>query len=335
MKFYNNFSLKNYNTFGLDVRAKQFVEVLDEIELQSLFPAYSKSFLILGGGSNLLLTREIDGLVIKNKILGKTIIEDTEEQAVVAIGGGENWHKLVRWTIAQDLGGLENLSLIPGTVGAAPIQNIGAYGVELSQVFLKLEAVDIESGKVEVFDHKACAFGYRNSVFKKKYKGKFFITKVYLKLSKKHQLNLSYGAIQDTLKADKEWPPTIKSVSDAVIKIRQSKLPDPAQLGNSGSFFKNPEVSKSFFQTLQSKFSRIVFYPLDNGNVKIPAGWLIEQCGWKGKRIGNTGCYEKQALVLVNYGNATGLEIKEHAERVIHSVKEKFDITLTPEVNII
>ena len=335
MKYYNNFSLREYNTFGLDVKAKCFVHVASEDMLREVLNTRPERTFILGGGSNVLLTGAIDAMVLKNAILGREIIEKREAETVVAIGGGENWHDFVQWSIDQGLGGVENLSLIPGTVGAAPIQNIGAYGVELEQVFERLEAVDMQNGQLEVFDHKACAFGYRNSVFKNKLKGRFFITRVFLKLSKAPQLHLSYGAIQKTLAEKGIAAPTIRDVSNAVIEIRQSKLPDPAQLGNSGSFFKNPELEQAVFDPLLQRFPEMVHYPLADGRVKVPAGWLIEQCGFKGKRVGNTGCFEKQALVLVNYGGATGDEIWNFAKKVIAVVKDRFGIQLSPEVNII
>lgn len=335
MKFYNNFSLQAYNTFGLDAYARLFVAVDSASALQEVLLTEWESLFILGGGSNMLLTKNIDALVVKNNIREKTIVSENEDSALVAFGGGENWHDCVHWSLEQQLGGIENLSLIPGTAGAAPIQNIGAYGVELEQVFEKLEAIDLSTGQLEVFDHKACAFAYRNSVFKQALKGQFFISRIYLRLSKKPQLNLSYGAIQQTLDEWRIERPGIADVSRAVIAIRQSKLPDPAQLGNSGSFFKNPVINKDHFDLLQKQFPNIVFYLVGQELVKVPAGWLIEQCGWKGKRVGNTGCYEKQALVLVNYGGATGPEIFELAQQIIQSVETKFGIQLEPEVNVI
>lgn len=331
-----NYSLKAFNTFGLAAKAENLIKVRSEKELKQVLKLSYQPIFILGGGSNLLLTNDIAGLVLKNEITGIEIVEETDDAVVLSIGGGENWHQLVLWTIENDFGGIENLSLIPGTVGASPIQNIGAYGVELKDVFEKLEAINISTKRKKTFKKKDCQFGYRESVFKKKLKGKYFITKVFLKLTKKaHQLNCSYGAIKDILAENGIEQPTIKAISDAVIAIRSSKLPDPAVLGNSGSFFKNPEIPQAQFDTLQKQFPNIVFYSMPNEMIKVPAGWLIEQCGWKGKKVGNTGAHAKQALVLVNYGNAKGAEVKALAYKIIDSVKDKFGIELTPEVNII
>ena len=331
-----NYSLKAYNTFGLDTKAVNLLKVQSVTELKQALKLPYQPIFILGGGSNMLLTQDIAGLVIKNEIKGIEIIEETEENVVINIGGGENWHQLVLWTIVNNYGGIENLSLIPGTVGAAPIQNIGAYGVELKDVFVKLEAINLSTGRKKTFGKKACQFGYRDSIFKKQLKGQYLISSVFLQLTKKnHQVNTNYGAIKASLAEKNIKNPTIKAVSDAVIAIRSSKLPDPAELGNSGSFFKNPEVTRFHFKKLQKEFPNIVFYDLPNGKVKIPAGWLIEQDGWKGKKIGNTGAHAKQALVLVNYGNATGEEVKKLAFKIIDSVENKYGIRLTPEVNII
>ena len=331
-----NRSLQSYNTFGLDVKANNLIKVTSEQTLKAALRLSYHPIFLLGGGSNLLLTQDLKGLVLKNEIKGITIIKKNRQTATVAIGGGENWHEVVLWCIKKNLGGIENLSLIPGTVGAAPIQNIGAYGVELKDVFLKLEAIELATGKKKIFRHKDCQFGYRESIFKKDLKGKFCITKVYLQLTKKHHvLHLDYGAIKNQLTTNNIQYPTIKNISDAVIQIRSSKLPDPQTLGNSGSFFKNPEIGRAKFTKLQAKFPNIVFYDLPNNKVKIPAGWLIEQCGWKGKQVGNTGAYAKQALVLVNYGGATGKEVKALANTIIKSVKDRFGIRLTPEVNVL
>ena len=331
-----NYSLKAYNTFGLDTKAANLLKVQSIINLKQGLGLSFDSIFILGGGSNMLLTQDIGGLVIKNEIKGIEIIKETAENVIISIGGGENWHQLVLWTIENNYGGIENLSLIPGTAGAAPIQNIGAYGVELKDVFVKLEAINLETHRKKTFNKKACQFGYRDSIFKKTLKEQYFITRIFLQLTKKkHQLNMNYGAIKTQLVEKGIEQPTIKDVSDAVIAIRSSKLPDPAKLGNSGSFFKNPEISRTQFEALQISFPNIVFYDLPNGKIKIPAGWLIEQDGWKGKKIGNTGAHAKQALVLVNYGNATGTEVKQLAFNIIESVKRKFGIELTPEVNII
>lgn len=337
MHIKQNYSLKPYNTFGLAAKAKYFVEVNTVATLQDALTANEAQLpvFILGGGSNLLLTKDLDFFVILNRIKGIEVLRKEGEEVLIKIGGGEDWHEFVLWCVQNDLGGIENLSLIPGTVGAAPIQNIGAYGVELKDVFVELEAVELSSGQVQIFSKTDCAFGYRDSIFKNSHKGKFAITKVVLKLRRfNHQINTSYGAIIKTLSAQQIVQPTIKDVSDAVITIRQAKLPDPKVIGNSGSFFKNPEIERSQFEDLQAQFPTIVHYDLPDGRVKIPAGWLIDQCGWKGKRIGNTGAYAKQALVLVNYGDATGAEVWAVAKRIQASVLEKYGIQLTPEVNV-
>lgn len=330
-----NISLLPYNTFGLDVKASNFASIKTPSDFRQIIKNGIQPILILGGGSNMLLTKNWKGLVLKNDFKGIEIVEKTATHSVVAVGGGENWHKFVLWTLSQNLGGIENLSLIPGTVGASPIQNIGAYGVELKDVFIKLEALRFETGRKNIFHKNNCKFGYRDSVFKKQLKGQFFITKVFFKLTNRnHAIKNSYGAIKEILNEKGITKPTIQDISQAVITIRSSKLPDPKELGNSGSFFKNPEIGKTQFLILQKKFPNLVFYELPNEQYKIPAGWLIDQSGWKGKRIGNTGCHAKQALVLVNYGGATGKEIWEHALRVQQSVKEKYGIVLAPEVNV-
>lgn len=336
MKLEENYNLQALNTFGIAANARYFAEAHSEADLREAFQLQIQPMLILGGGSNLLLTQDFEGLVIKNAISGKTIIEETDTHAIVRVGAGENWHQFVLWCLDQDLGGVENLSLIPGTVGAAPIQNIGAYGVELKDVFHHLEAMEVATGNMHTFSHAECRFGYRDSVFKNKLKGKYCITQVYLKLTKlAHQLNTSYGAIRETLAAHDVTEPTIRDISNAVIDIRSSKLPDPAKIGNSGSFFKNPEIPVEQFTELQQRFPHIISFPGSNGKIKVPAGWLIEQCGWRGTRRGDAGCYDKQALVLVNYGNAKGEEIWRLAQDIVASVQDTFGITLTPEVNII
>ena len=338
MTIQRNVSLQPFNSFGLAARARQFCQVQSIPDLQAiLLENRTQPVLVLGGGSNCLFIQPIyPGLVIKNDIKGIAIAEEDEKAVLLKVGGGENWHELVLWCVAHGFGGIENLSLIPGTVGAAPIQNIGAYGVELKDVFEKLDAVSLETGLLETYPKVACDFGYRSSIFKKALNGKVVICQVYLRLSKQnHRLNTSYGAINDFLAAQGIAEPSIAAISEAVIAIRKSKLPDPAVIGNAGSFFKNPEIPFGQFQELKAKFPLIIYYPGSDGLVKIPAGWLIEQCGWKGKRVGNVGCYEYQALVLVNYGGATGEDLKAHADRVSASVLEKFGIQLTPEVNII
>lgn len=333
-KISHNVSLKTHNTFGINAKAQSFIEVFSVDELTAVLHENNEPIFILGGGSNLLLRKDVEGLIIKNQIFGKRIIEETDNHVLVEIGGGENWHEFVLWTLKNGWSGVENLSLIPGTVGASPIQNIGAYGVELKDVFESLQALDLQILEAVIFSKEDCKFGYRDSIFKRDLKGKMFITKVNFQLSKKHKTNIAYGAIQEVLNQKNIQNPTPKDVSNAVIEIRQSKLPDPAKLGNSGSFFKNPEIEKEQFLEVQKRFPNIVSYPLENGQIKVPAGWLIEQAGWKGKRIGDCGSHAKQALVLVNYGAATGAEIWGLAMSIQASVFKKFGIKITPEVNI-
>ncbi len=338
MNIVTNQSLKAYNTFGIDVSCSYFAEVFTVDDIKSLLSnpeLKDLPKLILGGGSNLLFTQNFDGLVIKNSLHGIEELKQTDQHVWIKAMAGEVWHQLVMYTVERGLGGIENLSLIPGQVGAAPMQNIGAYGVELIQVFEELEALEIATGKLRTFDKAACRFGYRDSVFKQELKGQYIITSVTLKLNRQPEFNTTYGAIQDTLQEMGVSELTVKAVSDAVIAIRQSKLPDPAELGNSGSFFKNPELDPEAFGQLQQAYPTIPNYPLDNGNVKVPAGWLIEQAGWKGKRVGNTGSHAKQALVLVNYGHASGHEVYQLALDIQQSVKEKFGVDIHPEVNII
>lgn len=336
MQILENFSLAGFNSFGINAHAAFLIKVRSKKMLRAAIALQKKPLMILGGGSNILLTGDVSGLVLKNEIKGKKIVATGENTALVTAGGGENWHRFVLWTLKNNLGGVENLSLIPGTVGAAPIQNIGAYGVELKDVFEKLEAVDLKTGETQIFDKNDCRFGYRESIFKTALKGKFFITKVFFRLTtRRHFLHTGYGDIQNTLDQTGVKSPTIHDVSNAVIAIRTSKLPDPAKLGNAGSFFKNPEISTDFFEKLRAENPAMPFYPQPNNLVKIPAGWLIEQCGWKGKRVGNTGSHARQALVLVNYGGATGEEIWQLAQSIRSSVFEKFGIELTPEVNVI
>lgn len=336
MTIQQNVSLKPFNTFGLDVKATRFAEINSIASLQACIKSGIKPILILGGGSNMLLTGDQQSFVLKNNLTGINIIKSFRNKVWVEAGGGENWHQFVLWAVQNGLGGVENLSLIPGTVGASPIQNIGAYGVELKDVFVRLKAVSLESGKTKTFRRHDCRFGYRDSVFKQEERGKWCITSVVFSLTRhQHRLNTSYGDIQKTLESNGVEKPGIADISRAVIQIRSSKLPDPAKIGNCGSFFKNPETSPMVLQTILATHPQAPHYPLQNGQVKIPAGWLIEQCGWKGKRVGNTGCYEKQALVLVNYGGATGQEVKNLAYAIIESVHQKFGIELEPEVNLL
>lgn len=333
-----NTSLKPYNTFGLDVNAAFFVEVKsveDFIEVLQSDIAKTNEILVLGGGSNILLTKDFDGLVIKNNYRGKSTEEDENGDILVTAESGENWHEFVLYTVNKGLGGLENLSLIPGTVGAAPMQNIGAYGVEIKDVFVTLEALNRETLIVESFDNEQCQFGYRESIFKHEAKGKYIILSVTFRLSKTPNLNLGYGAINDTLAEMGIENPSIADVSAAVISIRQSKLPDPKEIGNSGSFFKNPEIPKVQFEGLKETYPNIPSYPISEEIVKVPAGWLIEQAGWKGKRFGEIGVHAKQALVLVNYGAGKGQDIANLSEEIKASVFEKFGIKLNVEVNII
>lgn len=337
MEIKENFSLKPFNTFGIDVSAKHFVEVIGLVQLQKLLQlsAYPNRF-IISGGSNMLLTKDIDALVMHINLKGIQVVEEDNETVTIKVMAGENWHNLVLWTLDQGYGGLENLSLIPGNTGTAPIQNIGAYGVELKDVFLDCEAMNIKTLELEAFNKEDCQFGYRDSIFKKEVKGKYIITSVKFRLTKKkHALHTFYGAIEDELKAMDIVMPTIKDISNAVISIRNRKLPDPKEIGNSGSFFKNPVISKKTFDKFQGKHPKAPFYELNNKEYKIPAGWLIEQCGFKGKRFGDAGVHEKQALVLVNYGNAKGAEILELAEKIQETVERTFGIRLIPEVNII
>ncbi len=333
-----NVSLKPYNTFGIDVLAKYFCEVTSSDQFQELVQAdvfKNEKRIFLGKGSNVLFTKDFDGLVIHNQIQGMEVVSETDEKISLRIGSGEIWHHVVLHCVQHHWGGIENLSLIPGTVGAAPIQNIGAYGVEVSSVIEKVEVIDILSGGMIELDKGKCGFAYRESVFKNEFKEKFFISSVTLTLSKKnHQLNITYGAITNTLKHMNVTQPTIQSVSDAVIKIREEKLPDYVAFGNAGSFFKNPEITEQRYQQLKNEFAVVPHYPTANQQVKVPAGWLIEQCGWKGKKNGRVGTHAMQALVLVNFGGASGEEIFQFAMKIIESVKEKFSITLTPEVNI-
>ena len=333
----DNISLRHYNTFGIEAKARHYTEVYSTSELQEVLQQWKGGApFILGGGSNILLTGDLGRLVVRNCIKGREIVRKENGKAWVAAGGGENWHDFVLWCLENELGGIENLSLIPGTVGAAPIQNIGAYGVELRDVFHSLEAVELSSGMEHASGREACRFGYRESIFKGPLKGQYCITRVMVELTTgPHHLNTSYGAIRETLENWNIKEPTIQDVSRAVTAIRSSKLPDPAVLGNSGSFFKNPEIPLIQFEALQARFPNIIHYPAGEGLVKVPAGWLIEQCGWKGQRIGDAGCYEKQALVLVNYGTASGPEVLELAQQIVDSVEQKFGIRLAPEVNVV
>lgn len=333
-----NTSLKEYNTFGIDVQALDILSITSVPDLQRIILDKEPSELfVIGGGSNMLLTKDIDKYAIHINLKGYTVINKPcgENEILLNVSGGENWHDFVLYCIEKGYGGVENLSLIPGNVGTAPIQNIGAYGVELKDVFYECEAVSRIDGKLKTFSLKDCKFGYRDSIFKTELKDLYIITSVTFRLTTKdHQLQTAYGAIYDTLLEQGVTTPTIKDISDAVIKIRQAKLPDPKKIGNSGSFFKNPVISQNVFLELRKKHPEIPYYPIGSNQIKVPAGWLIEQAGFKGKRFGDAGVHDKQALVLVNHGNATGNEIWELALRIQKEVKTKFGLTITPEVNI-
>jgi len=341
MQVQENFSLKKLNTFGIDVSAKYFAtfstvdEINELLEFKQLSTInYQPSTLILGGGSNILFTKNFDGLVLKNQIKGIEIINEDDDYVYVKAGAGENWHQFVLYCITNNLAGVENLSLIPGNVGASPMQNIGAYGVEIKDVFYSLNAFHLKENIIQTFNAGDCEFGYRESVFKKKFKNQFVITHVIFRLNKKPNFNTSYGAIAQELEKMAVKEMNIKSISDAIINIRTSKLPNPEEIGNAGSFFKNPEITHQAFVILHQQFAEIIAYNLPNGNVKLAAGWLIEQCGFKGYRKGDAGCHAKQALVLVNYGSAKGDDIYSLSETIIESVKEKFGVALEREVNI-
>jgi len=337
MKIQKHISLKKYNTFGIEAKAAFFCEIntIDALSKALQLNEYPEKF-ILSGGSNMLFTKDIDALVLHINMKGKEIVQENEDEVILKVMAGENWHELVLWTLDQDYGGLENMSLIPGNTGTSPIQNIGAYGVELKDVFESCEAMVIATQKIKTFAKTDCNFGYRESYFKNEGKGKYIITSVQFKLTKKnHQLNTSYGSIDTELVKKGIESATIKTISDAVIAIRTSKLPDPKVLGNSGSFFKNPIISAQEFQAFSKNNMDAPFYKISDNEYKIPAGWLIEQCGFKGKRFGEAGVHKNQALVLVNYGDAKGSEILALANNIIDAVKKKFNIFILPEVNII
>ena len=333
-----NCSLKSFNTFGINVTASFFCIVHTVEEIKSILTDEKwkqMPVLLLGGGSNVLLTKNFDGLVIKNELKGISVVDDTDDYVLVKAAAGEVWHDLVMWCIERNYAGIENLSLIPGSVGAGPMQNIGAYGVELKNTFYELEALNRSTAEMQVFNAADCNFGYRQSIFKSTLKDKYIITSVTFKLNKKPQYNTSYGAIEQELRKTGVAELNIKNISSAVIAIRKSKLPDPAEIGNAGSFFKNPEVEASLFKAIKTNYPDCVGYPVSDGNVKLAAGWLIEQCGWKGKIVGNTGAHKNQSLVLVNYGGATGNEVYLLAQAIQQAVFEKFNVLLEMEVNII
>jgi len=329
-------NLKPYNTFGIEVFAAGFARFSSTFELKKILEENTFSqLLILGGGSNLLLTKDFDGLVLKNEIQGFKILEETDENVIVEAGAGENWHEFVLNCIEKGYAGVENLSLIPGSVGASPMQNIGAYGVEIKDIFHHLKAYHIATGEMHTFDKEACQFGYRESVFKTSFKGQYVICSVAFELSKSPEINTSYGAIETELKENNIIEPTICDVSNAVISIRQSKLPDPKVIGNAGSFFKNPVVDESIVQEIQKNYPDVPNYLASDGKRKLAAGWLIEQAGWKGKTFDTFGVHKLQALVLVNYGGSTGNQIYSLSSEIIKSIEEKFGVTLEREVNIL
>ena len=344
--FQKNISLQPFHTFGIKVKTNSFAAFRSQKEFKTLFAQAEKPIFILGGGSNILFTKNFEGTVLKNNIRTKRIGPKIGNKTQVHIGAGVNWHQFVRWAISKNLGGVENLSLIPGTVGAAPIQNIGAYGVELKDVFAQAKCIVLEEltfnnqtyfqGDFLTISKDEAQFGYRNSLFKSTLKGKVAIVQVTLLLThKNHQINTDYGAIRNELTNRNIKKPTIKNVSDAIIAIRESKLPDPKKIGNSGSFFKNPYISAKKYENLKKKYPNMPAYPIDDDTIKLAAGWLIQESGWKGFREGDAGCYDKQALVLVNYGQATGQEIQMLAQKIQKSVAKKFGIQIEAEVNIL
>lgn len=330
--------LRPYNTLNVSARARSFISIHSTEQLVRVLqklPELSTDIFVLGGGSNVLFANNFDGLILRIAIKGKKIVKETKKHVWLEIGAGENWHQTVQYAVGEGWGGIENLSLIPGTVGAAPIQNIGAYGVELKDVFEELQAVEIATANKRMFNKEQCQFGYRDSIFKGKMKGNYVITKVVLKLDKHPALNTSYGAIQTELEKRNIQDPTIRDISNIVIDIRNSKLPNPDTLGNAGSFFKNPIIDHEQYEALKETFSEVPGYPVNENRIKVPAGWLIEETGWKGKVVGEAGTYQQQALVIVNHGEASAADILEVARAIQEAVKEKFGINLIPEVNII
>lgn len=333
----HNISLKPYNTFGIDVKAKSFgrFESIDELKdlLKNRDP--ETPLFILGGGSNILLTKDLPFFVLKNEISGIKVVNETETSIVLKVGSGVEWHSFVRYTVEKGWGGIENMSLIPGSVGASPMQNIGAYGVEIKDSFVSLEALHIDSMELHTFNKEQCRFGYRESVFKRALKDQYVIVSVSYELLKHPKMNTTYGAIQSEIEVMGVEDITVDTVSQAVMNIRRSKLPDPKVLGNAGSFFKNPVVSTEVFKKILVNYPDAPHYPQEAGEEKLAAGWMIEKAGWKGKRIGNCGVHEKQALVLVNYGGATGQEIFDLSTLIIDDIRSKFGVTLEREVNIL
>ncbi len=337
IRFESNFDLEQLNTFGIAACAKRFIAI-DSVESLCAILRLEKSNsprLILGGGSNILLTQDFPGLVIRIQIMGKSIVSRDDAATLVEAGAGENWHEFVRWTLDQGLAGLENLSLIPGTVGAAPIQNIGAYGVEIKDTFHSLTAMDVRDGSLRKFNRDECEFAYRDSAFKGKLKDRFVITQVTFRLPHVVKLHLDYGEVRAELERNSISTPRPRDVSDAICNIRRGKLPDPEVIGNAGSFFKNPIVDRDVLARIQADHKSVPNYPASDGKVKLAAGWLIEQCGWKGKSIGNAGVHEQHALVLVNRGGASGAELLALARSIQQSVLDKFGVKLEPEPVIV
>jgi UDP-N-acetylmuramate dehydrogenase len=337
MQIHHNFSLKAFNTFGIEAKAKKFIAVHSIADLKLVLEQNKKETkFILGGGSNMLLTKDVEDLVIHIDLKGKKIVKEQDDFVWVESQAGENWHEFVLWTINQDFGGLENMSLIPGNVGTTPVQNIGAYGAEIKDTFISCEAINIDNQEIKTFSNTDCKFGYRESIFKNEVKNQYIITSVVFKLTKRnHKIVTSYGDIASELAKNNIVHPNLQEVSNAVIAIRKSKLPDPKELGNSGSFFKNPLVLKTDFEAIHKKFPEMKYFDVSSTEVKVPAGWLIEQAGFKGKRFGDAGVHKNQALVLVNYGNATGQEILDLSKKIQQKVFEKFGISIEPEVNVV
>ncbi|MBS1949165.1 MAG: UDP-N-acetylmuramate dehydrogenase [Bacteroidetes bacterium] len=336
MQILQDISLKPFNTFGIDVAAKLFCKYKDADELaEAIANSPNTERCILGGGSNILFTKNFDGIVLKNEVKGVELIKEDHQYVYVKAGAGENWHQFVLYTLQRNWQGLENLSLIPGNVGASPMQNIGAYGIEVKDFFYELEAFHLEEKKIFTFSVNDCGFGYRESVFKNKLKGRFVILNVTFRLNKVPKFNTSYGAIEEELQQMGVTGLTAQKISLAVINIRRSKLPDPATIGNAGSFFKNPSVSFEKFEAMKKSYPAVIGHKNADGTIKLAAGWMIEQCGWKGFRRGDAGCHSQQALVLVNYGKATGKEIYDLSEEILQNVQKKFGVALEREVNII
>ncbi len=338
MEIQKDYPLKNKNSFGVPASAKYFAEIetIEQLIVLLKNPEFkNESKLILGGGSNILLTKDFEGIVIANRIKGIKILSENDDEVIISSGGGVVWDDLVEFTVARNFGGLENLTLIPGTVGAAPIQNIGAYGVELKDTFVSLKAMELSSFELREFQREDCNFGYRDSVFKQKYKGKYFIYEVTFRLKKNPELNISYKSLKEEFEKIENLDPTVRIISEIVKKIRTSKLPDPKILGNAGSFFKNPELNKEEFEVLKTQYEDLPFYKIDDDIFKVPAGWLIEKCGLRGFRDGNVGTYPNQALVIVNYGVNSGEEIKNFSKKIQEIVFDKFGVNLQSEVNII